>query len=424
MKWKIILFSVFGLIAITLLLAYLQIIPGIFRKDIEQISLTVVGPEDNRAMYDVIDLYQAEHPNVKITYLQKNPDNYEQELLNLLASGEKVDAMYFKSSWLSKHFNKIIPAREEEMTLTRFENIFPTVVRQDFAPDNYVFGLPLYLDTLGVIYNKNLFDAASVATRPKTWVDFQDAILKVRKLGKKNMIEVAGAAIGGNDTNTLRGPEVLQTLMMQSGAVMVDRVGGGVTFDREGLPGLNFYLSFTDPKNTYYTWNSKELDAPTLFSQGKLGMLFGYFEDYRTLARAFPNIEIGSFAMPQPFNTEKPLTLADYYGLAVSAASKNQAEAWKFIVFATTNSSAIQSYLNATGHIPALREYLSLAVNNPEMSEFASQALIARSWIRPDDSVVRSAFNRLIQEAGSGRIREDQALEQAASTISSSFRYQ
>jgi ABC-type glycerol-3-phosphate transport system substrate-binding protein len=40
--------------------------------------------------------------------------------------------------------------------------------------------MPLYVDTLVTLYNKNMFDAAGIAQVPRTWQEFEALIPQLR----------------------------------------------------------------------------------------------------------------------------------------------------------------------------------------------------------------------------------------------------
>jgi len=58
--------------------------------------------------------------------------------------------------------------------------------------------LPLSLDTLAMIYNKDLLDSAGIAVLPKNWNDFDGDVARLRSVNAQGQIVQAGAAIGGS----------------------------------------------------------------------------------------------------------------------------------------------------------------------------------------------------------------------------------
>jgi ABC-type glycerol-3-phosphate transport system substrate-binding protein len=178
-KSRLIILGVSGAVIILGALVFLGIIPGLQTPgEGKPVPLTVWGPIDSE---DTVTR-AAQGLNYQIAYERIDPAKYESTLVNALASGEGPDVFMVHSSWLPKHFAKLLPAPAAAITGAAFDSLYPTVATQDFAPDGIVYALPLYIDTLTLFYNKDLFDSAGIAVPPKTWVDFETLVPKLRGL--------------------------------------------------------------------------------------------------------------------------------------------------------------------------------------------------------------------------------------------------
>ena len=185
---QIIIIGAAGLVILAVVLVFLGILPG-WKKDIggknqEEITLSFWGVEDQNAVRELIDSYSAVNPNARISYQQFNESNYEKELVNALASGGGPDIFMVHNSWLPKHWGKISPFSDTSLSLADFRQLFPTVAEQDFVNNGRIFALPLYIDTLAFIYNKDFFDAKGVAIVPTTWNDFQYLVSRLREVSR------------------------------------------------------------------------------------------------------------------------------------------------------------------------------------------------------------------------------------------------
>ncbi len=102
-----------------------------------------------------------------------------------------------------------------------------------------VFGLPLGVDTLAVFYNRDLLNAAGIATPPATWTQFQEAVVKLTRVSAGDVIAQSGAALG-TSRNVERAFDILSLLMLQNGTEMTD-VRGFANFAMESadrtIPG-------------------------------------------------------------------------------------------------------------------------------------------------------------------------------------------
>src|SRR3989338_1948238 len=157
---QFIIVGVVAVIAALIVLLAIGVIPGLRSGTPEQISgtLNFWGVNDSQiVMRELIGGYQAIRPNVKVTYTKFDTATYENELIDAMASSQGPDLFMVHNTWIPKHFAKITPLAQEQFSPAKFRELFPTVVEQDFAPNQFIFAFPLYLDTLATFYNKDTF---------------------------------------------------------------------------------------------------------------------------------------------------------------------------------------------------------------------------------------------------------------------------
>ncbi len=393
------------------------------QKKPPKIELTVWGIDDRRAFSESLQDYEALRPNVQVNYEEINPATYETALLNALAAGAGPDVLMFKNTWLPKHYNKIRAVGDSQFALVQLQQFFPTVVEQDFAPDGLIFALPLHIDTLALYYNTDIFNTIGIAFPPATWIDFQNLIPQLRQLDQQKNILRAAAAIGGSNQSIDVAADILSLLMLQAGTQMTNEDFTQATFARyvEGeYPGeiaLAFYTKFSDPANTYYTWNDYLGSALDNFSQGKTAVMFNYGLRKENLKTLNPFLKFRIAPMLQPNIYETAVNYASYWGLAVSNQSANPEWAWDLTLYLTTNDAAAESYLKQSGKSPALRSLIQKYISDPEIGVFAKQALSSRTWPKIDEKAVDNVFSQMIIAVNSKQLETDAALRQAESAV-------
>ena len=237
--------------------------------------------DDTDVFKPLIDQFKKEYPKVKITYYKKPVETYEQDLINALAAGRGPDIFAAHNTWLAKHGDKIAPMKtsssigEETMTVKEFRDSFVDVAAQDFvlAPQDaqgniypeQIYGIPLYIDTLALFWNKDIFNSEDIAEPPKDWNEFSTMVEKLTKKDESGNILRAGAAIGASQ-NINRASDILQLIMMQHGTEMVNLKRWEASFNKpvvangqsynSGLESLRFYTDFANPNKKSYTWNN------------------------------------------------------------------------------------------------------------------------------------------------------------------------
>lgn len=415
------------------------------------------GPD---AFEEIFAAYNKLHPFVTINYRKLRYDEYENELLNALAEDRGPDIFSIHNTWIKKYQSKIAPLpptitmaypitkgaikkevipelrTNRSLSVKDLKNNFVDVVykdavslRQEEKTNKYeekIYGLPLFVDTLAMYYNKDLFNNAGIAQPPAYWsAEFQEDVKKTTKQDGRGEIIQSGAALGGSN-NIERSSDILAVLMMQNGSTMMDE-SGTVMFDRipstfkdqkynPGLEALHFYADFANPAKEVYSWNKNLDNSLAMFVQGKLAMMFGYSYHLATIKAQAPKLNFGITKLPQ-IEGNTPVNFANYWVETVSNKSQNQNEAWDLIQF-MTKAEQVESYLNKSKRPTALRALINEQINDDEIGIFAEQVLTAKSWYRGlDSSAMEKIFAEMIDNTVAGGDKIDNPINLAASKI-------
>lgn len=394
-------------------------------KQTPNVNLTVWGTDPSGAFSPLVQAYMKLRTNVRVQYTYVDPASYKTKLLDALAAGQGPDVFFVRSHNLP--LSLLVPAPDTQMTLKQIQDLFPKVVEQDFAPNGKVNALPLYIDTLALIYNRDIFDRVGVVTPPATWDDFQNLVKDLRVLNNQGQIQKSGAAIGGTTKSIYNAPDILEMLFLQNFQTndpvssMIDSQSGRAIFasgngSANSSQAFSFYTQFADSGSPYFTWDDLNKNSIQNFASGDTVMLLDYNEEVQALKAKNPYLQIGIAPAPQ-VSANLPVTFAEYDGLAVSKQSKNSAWAWDFVVQSTTNETLSSAYLTAASRPPALRTLIGRTLNNAEFGVFAKQALTARSWYYADHDKIGNIFDSAIAKVISGGANSGTALTQAESQI-------
>ncbi|MEK7574008.1 MAG: extracellular solute-binding protein [Patescibacteria group bacterium] len=423
-----IIISVAGSIVLIFILIFAGVIPGLRpgAKQRLKADLEFWGVFDKSDIYQsVIDQFQNIHQGVSINYRQFDPQSYENELINALAAGQGPDIFMIHNSWLPKHYDKISPLPSEKLNIAVYgDQLFPKVVKTDFTANDVIYALPLSIDTLALIYNKDIFDQSGIALAPATWLEFQNIVPKLRILDNTGKISRAAAAIGGSEKSVNRATDLLSLLMLQAGAQMTDQDFTRATFAQTltggfspGLNALEFYTRFANPINFDYTWNEALHYSLDSFAESSSAMIFNYAYQLPNLKAKNPLLNLGVAPIPQN-NPAKAVNYANYWGYTVSNKSPYSDLVWDFILLLTTNQNNARAYLQETKKPPALRFLINEYSNDPEIGIFAKQILTAKSWPQINDNKIETIFSDMIESVINGRQSAETALDQAEAEVS------
>ncbi len=407
------------LIIVFFVLVLIGIVPGLRKGTGDKITLTVWGPlKDGNTISALAADYRKISPKVDVKYRQFDPATYENDLLNALASSNAPDIIMFHNTWLPKHADKVLPANEEQISFEKFKNLFPTVAQQDFAPDNAVYALPLYIDTLALLYNEDIFDNKGLVAPPENWEELQNPIAKLREIDKSGKLVKAVAAIGGSDESVNRATDLLNLIMLQAGTKMVDDKFTAAVFNSPaGLEALEFYTKFSNKSHPFYAWDENFGYSVDEFANGRVGMIFDYAQQRDFLKEKNPFLRFRAAMMPQPKDAQQNINFANYWGMAVANKSQNPAAAWEFMLYLSADQNAAFKYLQLTKRPPALRNLINANLTNLDYGVFAKQALTARSWPQIDNAAVENSFSKMIKSVIGAQLGSDQALERAEHEI-------
>lgn len=380
------------------------------------------GVDNNSAFQTVIDNYsKLYNRKVQIQYQQIPEADFENTFVRAMAKNQGPDILMFHNSWLLKQGDLLTPATDAQISLASLRQFFPQVVEKDFTYQSRVYGLPLYLDSLALFYNKDIFNANSIVFSPANWSDFTNLATRLTKKQANGQILQSGAAIGSSDKNIVNATDVLNTLMLQYGSSIVDPAFMRVDFSGTAINAFNFYTGFAKPASANYVWNQNLENSFDSFSQGKTAMIFGYANQISYLKQKNPLLNFAVAPMPQ-VDSSNPKNYAAYWGLAVSSKSANADLAWDFIKYLTTDPQNSLIYLQTTKRPPALKILINQYLDDPDLNVFAKQALTATSWYQPDSDQTSQIFSSAIESVLSGQLTSQRALEKAASQINNLFK--
>jgi multiple sugar transport system substrate-binding protein len=395
----------------------------------DKITLQVWGVFDDRSAFDeAIKSFEKANPAIHAVYRNVDYATYEKTVIDALAANQGPDIWMMHHTWLAKHQNKLAPLPESFpgrteplMTLRQYQEKFVDVASTDLVRDGKIYGMPLYIDTLALYYNKSLLASAGIATPPETWADMLEQVTKLTRRDANDTITLAGAALG-TARNVNRSTDILMMLMLQSGVQMTDDAHTSATFSRSvdgqavGERSLQFYTDFANPRQEVYTYNDSQDYSIDAFVAGKAAMMINYSHQIPVLQSRAPRLDWGVAPVPQA-TTVSARTYANYWPLVVSASTQHPNEAWALVYHLAAGDGTI-SYLNASNRPAARRDLIKQQQNDPLLGVFAQQALTARSWYQVDSSAIEKIFADMIDAVNLKRVSPRDALRDAETKAS------
>lgn len=372
---------------------------------------------------DTFDLYLAEinatrDEPIVVNYVQKRADSFSQEFIAALARGQGPDAILVPADILLPHYDKLamvpfsaLPQRTFMDSYIQEANIYLNA--------GGIIALPFTVDPLVLYWNRDMFNAAGIATYPRYWDEFTGLNTKLTTKDKNGNIRKSAIALG-DFTNVTNAREILGALWLQSGNPVTAPNDQGVVqstihsiSSADPVPAVSFFTKFSDPSNADYSWNHGMPSSKAAFLSGTVATYIGFASELADLRLKNPNLNFDVAALPQLRTGGKKATYGRLTGFSIvrTAADANSTYQIMSILTSPTNLASLNQKL----YLPTVRrDVIAQGSTDPYITIFNEAALIAKTWIDADPSKSRDIFSRMIQSVTSGAKSTFQALQDAA----------
>ncbi len=315
------------------------------------VTLTYWGLwEDESILKSVFDAYISENPHVKITYQKQSPKDYISFLKGRSKSGKGPDLFRYHNTWLPELTNDesyVQPIPESIMTAAEYEKTFHSIHRQDLKKGNSYYGIPLYVDNLVMIYNKDILKAGGVAGPPRQWIgDLAETVSKVSVRDASGVPVTSGIALG-TANNIEHYSDIFSVLLLLNNLTSQSSLSNewamGVLRNLKTPQGtdlaseaLQVYRQFGEEK----IWSDQLPNSIDAFAQGKVAIIFAYTWQIPLIKAKNPEVNLAVTSLPEGLQGKK-ITLASYWveGVSPYAKAPNQAEAWKLLKYMSSAAS-------------------------------------------------------------------------------------
>ncbi len=310
-----------------------QIVEVPAEKTVVRLSGWASSPSETALLESLLYKFSVENPDILVKYEPITGD-YKQALLTSIAGGVEPDIYYVDIFWwLELATNDALLPLDDLMAASgvKKDEFIPALV-DAFTYDGKLYGIAKDFNTLGMFYNKDLFDKAGLSypTDDWTWDDLKQAAQKLTDLSDANK-PVYGFC-------TPPDPGRFPAFVFQNGGTVMTPDFKDTTLDSEAAIGAaEFYTSFRAegigalPSDLGEGWQG------TLFGKGQCAMVYegGWLIPY--LRDQFPGTKYGVVMPPAGPKGEGNLIFTVAWG--VSANTKKPEAAWKVVQFLTSEAS-------------------------------------------------------------------------------------
>ncbi|WP_294392795.1 sugar ABC transporter substrate-binding protein [uncultured Clostridium sp.] len=325
-------------------------------------------------MRKIADEFESENPGIKVNIEVTPWDQYWTKMEAAASGGSLPDVFWMHASQVEKYIrgNAVMDLTENIKSSSTVDmSKFPKDLVKLYEQDGKNYAIPKDYDTVGLWYNKTLFDEAGIAYPDETWT--WDTLLENAKKLTNTDKGIYGLSA---PLNTHEG---IYNYVFQNEGRIVSEDGTKSEYNTPATrEALQWYLDLSlkegvSPNQSQFAENS----VITLFESGKTAMaLFGSWmtSEFASNEYTSANCDVAVLAEGKTRGT-----VYNGLGNSVSAKTKNPEAAWKFVEFlGSEKANTIQAESGAA--IPAY--------------EGTSEA-----WIKSNDKFNLSAFTEMLDYA-------------------------
>ena len=364
--------------------------------------------EMNMLEQTLIPKFEAAHPNVTVESVQIPYNEFRRKLLTSIAGGSAPDLIRSDIIWVPEFaYMGALVALDASMPDfdTYKEAVFPGPLATNYLSGHY-YGLPLDTNCRVLVYNSAMFEAAGIATPPKTMDEFLADCKNIKALGDDKYCFADGGtyawavnpwiwSFGGDVTD----PD----LTVATGYLDGSKTKAAYEF----LKGLvdDGYMHPGILGGGVDTWGGFGNDEIAMILEGPwFPTIFGTEKEY-------------GFALV-PAGAGGPVSVVGGEDIVMFQQSQHKEEAAEFIRFMLSEES--QLAMAEVGQMPVLSALLDTEYmkNHPYYGIFLEQLKTARARTpHPNFTKIEEVYNLAGGAYLRGEMSFEEALGGAAATI-------
>ena len=317
------------------------------------------NPEQMALEEHLCDEFNAQNPDVHVSFLKVPVAEYSLKMLLMLASHSapdvmRVDHYNFPSLVTKGYFHDLTDLAAKDPTFHR-EDYFPQAIEEGLYKGR-LYGLNVLFGGDIIYYNKTMFqqagleDPADLAKKGQwTWDKFRDCAVKMTRYDDdKHPTQFGFGAPSGTATWPM-----LACAIWGYGGDMLDKSLQHAVFDQPGA--VKAFQTIADFRWKYHCSPTQAQGENSLFNfeSGKLGMVFDFMGMTPRYRKTIHKFQWDVCPVPSgPFGNT---TLCKGNQLVMYSETKHPAEAWRFERFITGKTTEEDLYVKRRRCFPTLK---------------------------------------------------------------------
>ncbi|KIL41959.1 sugar ABC transporter substrate-binding protein [Gordoniibacillus kamchatkensis] len=383
----------------------------------EKVTITYGLWDQNQvpAMQEIANKFQEANPSITVKIEVTPWDQYWTKLETAATGGTLPDVFWMNGVNIIKYAsNKMLTPLSDKVKSGNISlDNYPKSLVDLYSYNGTLYGMPKDFDTVGLWYNKKMFDAAGLKYPDETWdwSKLRDAATKLTDPAKG--VWGMASALAASEQTTY------YNTIFQAGGYVISPDKKSSGYDKpEAIEGMKFWSDLIKDKLSPTVAQMTETAPRNLFESGKVAMLTdGSWAQIEFSKNEYTKDKVDVTVLPQG---KKRATVIHGLGNVIAANSKHQKEAWEFVKFLGSKDAAdIQAKTGTT--IPAYNGtqdawvksnpnfHLQIFIDELQYSVPYPVSKDAPKW----QEVEKSTFNKGL----SGEIPMEEAAKQVAAKM-------
>lgn len=321
---------------------------------------------------------QKVYPNLTVN-IEHISDNYEAVLKTKMESNSAPDVFTWQGFYAMNDF--VESGRVADLTNEGFEElVLPNFLESGKSGDK-LYGIPTIMQSVGLLYNKDVFEQAGVTELPATVSELEEAVEKVKAIGVQPFSSGLKEQWVCYDLFWFAQSPVMED--MQAWYDSMNAGTGTFMHDKMGDMFSQFDMIYENSGDKPLSDDFAELAHQ--LAAGEAAMAIQGDWTYDETVKIDPDANLGMIGLPVDENPENAAILADSAEiLFVSADSEKKDLAIAFIKWMLSKEGS--EYLGSLTHAPST----STAKPVIELNPFADSA---NTWINEGKKTASFAWN-------------------------------
>ncbi|GLV54027.1 sugar ABC transporter substrate-binding protein [Dictyobacter sp. S3.2.2.5] len=365
------------------------------------------------ALQQIINTFEKTHPKIKVAIEVTPFAQYWTKLQTAASGGSLADVLWMNGPNFQKYAsNGIISPIDSQISADKVNlNNYPSALVNLYTYQGKHYALPKDFDTVGLWYNKALFDAAGVKYPDDTWTwqTLQDTAKKLTNPAKG----IWGIAAPVSDQ------EGFYDTIPQNGGFVISPDKKTSGFDNPAtIGGLKFWTDLIQAKDSPTQAQMTDTVPLTLFESGKIAMMYGgSWDAVEFHSNSYTKDKVAATVLPKG---KVRATVIHGLGNVISANTQYPQQAWEFVNYLGSKEAA-DTFAKTGTVIPAYKGTQDQWVNAYppyHLQSFIDELAYAVPYpVSQNTQAWVDTQNKVLTQVWSGQLSLDSGAKQLATQM-------